>query len=157
MSHVLFNNWLHVVYNFILCIVWYICTRILIIPMFSLNIYYKTLLVFFMNSSLWYSLLLDFTFTYMFCSLIIYIFIDFHAIWLPTFTIIKFILNHLLFIINISLGLNLCSLGPTLVITSSGAVVGDGETKVHLPWVFHILISDFGRWTRSVKFVCRLH
>ena len=117
MSQVLFNNWLHVVYNFILCIVWYICTRILIIPMFSLNIYYKTLLVFFMNSCSWYSLLLNFTFTYMFCSLMIYIFIDFHAIWLPTSTFINFILNHLLFIIKIYLSLNLISLGPTLVIT----------------------------------------
>ena len=50
-----------------------------------------------------------------------------------------------------------CISGPTLVITSSGAIAEDGETKVHLPWLFHILIYDFGRWTRSVKFVCRLH
>ena len=130
MRKVLFNNWLHAVYNFIRCIVWYICTKILIIHGLSLNIYYKTLLVFFMNSCSWYSLLLDFTFTDMFCGLIIYILIYFQAISLPTFTVINFILNHLLFIIKISLSLNLSSLGPTLVITSSGVVVGDKETKL---------------------------
>ena len=112
----------------------------------------QNLIHLFMNSCSWCFLLLDFTFNYMFCSLMIYIFMDFHYIWLPTFTVINIILNHILFIIKISLCLNLSSLGPTLVITSSGAVAGDGETKVHLPWVFYIFTSDFGGWKRSLYF-----